>query len=87
MAVNAASLSPLQFQSLKAVRLSDDERISQTISKENTGKAINALHKDGIVCLSNAVDPDHIDILHDRLAPEVEIMRASKNTYWNNASC
>jgi hypothetical protein len=83
MIVNTAA--ELKFQSLTNIPLSDDERISQTITNENAARAISALHKDGIVCLSNAVDPKHIKALHNRLEPEVEKLRKSPNTYWNNA--
>jgi hypothetical protein len=84
MAVNEAA--SLQFQSLVTVKLSDEERTSQTITNENAAVAITALHKDGIVCLSNAVEPAHVTALHDRLEAEVEDLRKSPSTYWNNAS-
>ena len=84
MASNAASSLP--SPSLTNVHLSDDERISQTITNENAARAIVALHKDGIVCLLNAVNPEHIQALYDRLEPEVEELRRRHDTYWNNAS-
>ena len=76
----------LQFQCLTDIRLSDDERIHQRITNEHAAVAISALHKDGIVCLSNAVDSKHIDVLHSKLAEEVERLRNEPTTYWNDAS-
>ena len=84
IAVNTGA--SLQFQNFTEIPLSDKGRTSQTITKENAAIAISALHRDGIVCLSNAVDPDHIKVLHDRLADEVEVLRNDPTTYWNNAS-
>jgi hypothetical protein len=78
--------SPLQFQSLTKICLSDEERISQTITNENAAVAITALHRDGIVCLSNAIDPTHVEVLHRKLEAEVPRLRVRPETYWNNAS-
>lgn len=84
MAVNEGA--SLQFQSLTNIRLSDTERTSQTITSENAARAVWALHRDGIVCLSNAVDPTHVEVLHDKLEAEVPALRKRLDTYWNNAS-
>ena len=84
MAVDAPA--ELQFQSLVDIRLSDNERVHQSITNKHAAIAITALHRDGIVCLSNAVDPAHIETLHGKLAVEVESLRQAPTTYWNDAS-
>lgn len=75
---------PLQFQSATTVPLSDHERISQTITPENVGRALSALHRDGIVVLSNAVDIEHVDKLNSILSSEAEIMTKLPTTHFND---
>lgn len=75
---------PLQFQSAITVPLSDHERISQTITPENVGRALSALHRDGIVVLSNAVDIEHVDKLNSILSSEAQIMAKLPTTHFND---
>jgi hypothetical protein len=75
---------PLQFQSATTVPLSDQERISQTITPENVGIALSAFHRDGIVVLSNAVDIEHVDRLNSILSSEAEIMAKLPTTHFND---
>jgi len=75
---------PLQFQSATTVPLSDHERTSQTITQENVGRALSALHRDGIVVLSNAVDIQHIEKLNSILSSEAEIMAKLPTTHFND---
>jgi hypothetical protein len=75
---------PLQFQSLTTVPLSNKERISQIITPENVGIALSALQRDGIVCLSNAVDVTHIETLNTILSNEAEIMAKLPTTHFND---
>jgi hypothetical protein len=75
---------PLHFQTLTTVPLSDKERISQTITPENIAVALTALHRDGIVCLSNAVDVSHIETLNTILSNEAEIMAKLPTTHFND---
>lgn len=77
---------PFHFQSLTTVHLSDEERISQKISEENMGIAISAMHRDGMVCLANAVDTDHIDTLNKILSSEAEVMAKLPTTHFNDVS-
>ncbi|OCL04122.1 phytanoyl-CoA dioxygenase family protein [Glonium stellatum] len=79
-----AAKMPLSFQELVIVPLSDQERDSQTISPENVGKAVSAMHRDGIVVLENAVNPDHIDKLNSVLSPEAEVMAKLPTTHFNS---
>lgn len=74
----------LTFQDLVIIQLSDQERDSQTITLENVGKAISAMHRDGIVVLENAVNPDHIDKLNSVLSADTEILAKLPTTHFNN---
>jgi hypothetical protein len=76
----------LQFQTLTTAILADEERISGTLSPENAALAIHALHTDGIVCLENAVDLDHIAALHEKLNSEVKILQEMQGTHFVNVS-
>jgi hypothetical protein len=79
----AARMS-LTFQDLVIIQLSNQERDSQTITLENVGKAISAMHRDGIVVLENAVNPDHIDKLNSVLSADAEILAKLPTTHFNN---
>ena len=74
----------LTFQDLVKIQLSDQERDSQTITLENVGKAISAMHRDGIVVLENAVNPDHIDKLNSVLSVDAEIIAKLPTTHFND---
>ncbi|KAF2185846.1 hypothetical protein K469DRAFT_738813 [Zopfia rhizophila CBS 207.26] len=80
----SASNTPLTFQNLVIVLLSDEERVSQRITSENVGIAVSALHRDGIVALENAVDLDHIDRLNSIMSSESDIMASLPTTHRNH---
>ncbi|RDW69909.1 putative phytanoyl-dioxygenase family protein [Coleophoma crateriformis] len=73
-----------QFQELTTIPLSDRERIDQTISVDHVAVALSALHRDGIVCLANAVDLEHIDLLNSILSAEAEEMAQLPTTHFND---
>jgi hypothetical protein len=75
-----------EFQNVTIVPLSDRERISQTISEEHMGTAVSAIHRDGVVVLSNAVDVAHVDQLNDILSREAVEMANLPTTHFNNVS-
>ena len=76
----------MQFESQEVVvvRLSDEERKVGRMELENVGKAIAAMHRDGIVVLENAVDTEHMDRLNDILSTEAEVMAKLPTTHFNN---
>lgn len=74
----------LQFQTLTSVAITDEERLSGTLSPENAALAIHALHTDGLLCIENAVDLDHIAILHKKLNAEVKILMKQRGTHYVN---
>ena len=76
--------STLHFQTLTTAVLTDEERISGTLSPENAALAIHALHTDGIVCLENAVALGHVAALHQKLTSEVTQLQALQGTHFVN---
>jgi hypothetical protein len=74
----------LKFQTLTNVIISDEERISGTLSPENAALAIHAIHTDGLVCIENAVNLEHIEILNKNLTAEVEALSKQRNTNFVN---
>ncbi|KEF56384.1 uncharacterized protein A1O9_07965 [Exophiala aquamarina CBS 119918] len=64
-------------QEIVIVYLTDEERVSERIPAKSMGKAISALHRDGVVVLENAVDVEHMDKLNTIPSAEAEIL-ASK---------
>lgn len=77
---------PLEHQDVVVVPLSDEERISGNLTPPNIGKAIAAMHRDGIVVLENAVDVEHVDTLNRMLSEEAKIMATLPTTHFNDVS-
>ncbi|CAL5874769.1 uncharacterized protein PFLUO_LOCUS9071 [Penicillium psychrofluorescens] len=65
------------------IELTSEELSSEQIGSHNLQKAIEALHRDGIVVLQNAVDPSHLDTLNARMVPEAEKLYARAETHRN----
>lgn len=76
----------LMFQQPVVVQLTDEERESQQLSLANLGKAVAAMHRDGLVILENAIDTNHIDKLNEVLSGEAEAMAKLPTTHFNNVS-
>jgi ectoine hydroxylase-related dioxygenase (phytanoyl-CoA dioxygenase family) len=70
-------------QDITLIRLTPDELSSKQIGSHNLQAAIEALHRDGIVVLENAVDPAHLDKLNSRMVPEAEVIYAKSTTHRN----
>jgi ectoine hydroxylase-related dioxygenase (phytanoyl-CoA dioxygenase family) len=75
----AATSSP----QVTLVKLSPGELATQQIGSHNLQHAIEALHRDGIVVLENAVDTAHLDKLNDRMVPEAETLFVRASTHRN----
>lgn len=65
------------------IELTEDELTTKQLSSHNLQAAIEALHRDGIVALKNAVDVGHLDTLNARMVPEAEKLFAQPSTYRN----
>ena len=73
-----------QSQSVVIVQLSDEERLGGKLSLEHVGKAVAALHRDGIVVLENAVDVAHMDEINEILCSEADEMAKLPTTHFND---
>lgn len=73
----------LQHQDIVVVRLSEKERLHGSLTHENMGLAVSAMHRDGIVVLENAVDTNHCDELNRILVAEAEEMAKLPTTHFN----
>ena len=79
-----AAKLPKEFQSVVKVLLSDGERKNGTVSEENMGRAVSAMHRDGICVLENAVDLEHVDKLNRILMAEADEMANLPTTHFND---
>ncbi|KAL4999148.1 hypothetical protein BDV10DRAFT_193816 [Aspergillus recurvatus] len=65
------------------VTLSPAELATTKISSHNLQSAIEALHRDGLVVLTNAVSTEHLDKLNARMVPEAKTLYARSSTHRN----
>ncbi|KAI1609422.1 phytanoyl-CoA dioxygenase family protein [Exophiala viscosa] len=68
---------------LVQITLSPQELESKQISSHNLQKAIEALHRDGICAITNAIDPSHLDKLNERMVKEAQILYDNPDTHRN----
>ncbi|KAL1982800.1 hypothetical protein VTN96DRAFT_860 [Rasamsonia emersonii] len=68
---------------ITVIRLTPDELATKEIGSHNLQAAVEALHRDGICVLENAVDPAHLDKLNARMVPEAKILYAKEETHRN----
>ncbi|KAH8893602.1 hypothetical protein GQ53DRAFT_805170 [Thozetella sp. PMI_491] len=65
------------------VELAPEELSTKKIGSRNLQAAVEALHRDGIVVLKNAVDVAHLDKLQARMVPEAHELYARPSTHRN----
>lgn len=70
--------SPIVF-----VKLTPEELETKQIGSHNLQKAVEALHRDGVLVIENAVDTAHLDALNKRMVPEAKELYARKETHRN----
>lgn len=75
--------TPLLHQDIVIVRLSEKERTTGSMTAENLGITVTAMHRDGVVVLENAVDTEHCDSLNGILVEEAETMARLPTTHFN----
>ncbi|BDD61392.1 hypothetical protein MPDQ_001206 [Monascus purpureus] len=73
----------LEPRNVTHVPISDDERASRTMSRQNIEKAVVALAEDGVVVLDNAVSEKSLDFLNGRMTKEARQLREDSNTQFN----
>jgi hypothetical protein len=64
------------------IEISPEEKTAGIPSHDTIYKALDALHRDGIVCLTNAVDPEHEDIVNAQMCADAEYLK-SKDALWH----
>ncbi|ROW09738.1 hypothetical protein VMCG_02378 [Cytospora schulzeri] len=65
------------------IELTQDELRTKKVGSYNLQAAVEALHRDGLVVLKNAVDVDHLDKLNARMVPEAKELYARPSTHRN----
>jgi ectoine hydroxylase-related dioxygenase (phytanoyl-CoA dioxygenase family) len=73
----------IEPRNITHVVISDDERASGVMSRQNIEKAVVALAQDGVVVLDNGVSHDALDILNPRMVKEARQLRESNGTQFN----
>ncbi|KAJ6000472.1 phytanoyl- dioxygenase family protein [Penicillium waksmanii] len=65
------------------IELSPSELASKKLGSHNLQAAVEALHRDGIVAIKNAVNIAHLDKLNARMIPEAKDLYARPETHRN----
>lgn len=65
------------------IELTREELQTKKIGSHNLQAAVEALHRDGLVVLKNAVSVDHLDMLNARMVPEARELYARPSTHRN----
>ncbi|KUI54875.1 Kanamycin B dioxygenase [Cytospora mali] len=65
------------------IELTAEELQTKKIGSHNLQAAVEALHRDGLVVLKNAVDLAHLDKLNARMVPEAKELYAKPSTHRN----
>jgi ectoine hydroxylase-related dioxygenase (phytanoyl-CoA dioxygenase family) len=65
------------------IRLTEEELATKEIGSRNLQAALEALHDDGLVVLENAVDPDHLDHLNERMVADAEKLKLLAGAHVN----
>jgi hypothetical protein len=64
------------------IQISDEERAVEKLTDDSLFKVIEAVHRDGIVALGNAVDIAHEDTINAQMCADAEYLR-SKDALWH----
>lgn len=65
------------------IELTPEELTTRKIGSHSLQAAVEALHRDGLVVLKNAVAVDHLDKLNARMVPEAQELYARPTTHRN----
>ncbi|CRG90186.1 hypothetical protein PISL3812_07229 [Talaromyces islandicus] len=68
---------------LTIIHLSASELSTKQLSSHNLQAAVEALHRDGILVLENAVCATHLDKLNARMVPEAQALYSKSSTHRN----
>ncbi|KAI0017827.1 hypothetical protein F4780DRAFT_754016 [Xylariomycetidae sp. FL0641] len=65
------------------IELTPTELRDKKMGSHHLQAAVEALHRDGLVVLTNAVDPAHLDLLNARMVPEARELYSRPSTHRN----
>ena len=65
------------------IDVSAEERAAGRLSEDGVATAVAALRTDGFVVLADVVDPDHLDVLHERIVADVAALQARADAPYN----
>lgn len=68
---------------LVQITLSSHERTTKQLSSHNLQAALEALHQDGAIAITNAIEPPHLDKLNSRMINEAKALYAKPQTHRN----
>jgi len=68
---------------LTSITLLPEELESKTLTSHHLQEALEALHREGVVVLNNAISTAHLDALNDRMVPEAKTLYARAETHHN----
>lgn len=77
---NNISPSPPEITS---ITLSPSELDSKSLTSHHLQAALEALHRDGVCVLNNAISTNHVDALNSRMVPEAQSLYARSSTHHN----
>lgn len=80
VSTRAAQASP-RTSSIASITLSPEELSTKTLAPRHLQAALEALHRDGIPLLSNAIPTSDLDILNSRMVPEAKHLYALSTTH------
>lgn len=67
----------------QSITLSEEELSTRKLTSQHLQAALEALHRDGICVLSNAISKSHLDTLNARMIPEAKSLFARNKTHHN----
>ncbi len=68
---------------LITIDLTDQERATGRMLGDNLRAAVDALRTDGLVLINDAVEPSHLDVLHERMVADLDAFRARPDAPYN----
>jgi hypothetical protein len=78
----SAQATPLT-SSIVSITLSEEELSTKTLTSHHLQAALEALHRDGILVLANAIPTSDLDVLNARMVPEAKQLYALSTTHHN----
>lgn len=74
-----------EAQPAQVVIMTDEEKRNGKYSAVSLGKALEAMHQDGLVVLKGVIDAGHIEALNEKMCADAEIRRKDPNQAYNHS--